>query len=36
MNYQEALVYLEELQKSGSKFGLVRIERLTELLGQPQ
>ena len=36
MNYQEALVYLEELQKFGSKFGLVRIERLTELLGQPQ
>jgi dihydrofolate synthase / folylpolyglutamate synthase len=36
MNYQEALIYLEELQKFGSKFGLGRIERLTELLNRPQ
>ena len=36
MNYQEALLYLEELQKFGSKFGLGRIERLTELLNRPQ
>ncbi len=36
MNYEEALAYLDELNTFGSKLGLSRIERLLELLGQPQ
>lgn len=36
MNYQEALAYLEELNAFGSKLGLVRIQRLLGLMGQPQ
>ena len=34
MNYQESLMYLDELNTFGIKLGLSRIERLTELLGQ--
>lgn len=36
MNYQEALDYIEGLAVFGVKLGLTRIERLLELLGQPQ
>ena len=36
MNYQEALTYLDELTKFGTKLGLDRIKRLTELLDDPQ
>lgn len=36
MNYQESLAYLEELQVFGMNFGLVRMERMMFLLGDPQ
>ncbi len=36
MNYQEALEYLNELNKFGTKLGLDRIKRLVELLDEPQ
>lgn len=36
MNYQESLMYLDELNTFGIKLGLSRIERLTELLGHPE
>lgn len=36
MNYKEALDYIEGLAVWGVRLGLVRIERLLELLGQPQ
>jgi len=35
MNYQEALEYLDELNKFGTKMGLERIKRLVELLDEP-
>ena len=36
MDYKESLSYLESLNVFGSKLGLSRIERLTELLGHPE
>lgn len=36
MDYQEALAYLNELNKFGTKMGLDRINRLMELLDEPQ
>ena len=36
MDYKESLSYLESLNVFGSKLGLSRIERLTELLGCPE
>ena len=36
MDYKESLSYLESLNVFGSKLGLSRIERLTELLGYPE
>lgn len=36
MNYQESVNYLESLARFGIKMGLKRIERLLEILGQPQ
>lgn len=36
MNYQEALKYIESTQKFGSILGLERIQKLMELLGNPQ
>lgn len=36
MDYQESLAYLEELNTFGSKLGLSRIQRLLELLEEPQ
>ena len=36
MNYKEAIDYIEGLAVWGVRLGLVRIERLLELLGQPQ
>lgn len=36
MNYQESIYYLESLARFGIKLGLKRIERLLEILGQPQ
>ena len=36
MDYRESLSYLEGLNVFGSKLGLSRIERLTELLGHPE
>ena len=36
MDYKESLSYIESLNVFGSKLGLSRIERLTELLGYPE
>ncbi|MDQ0203679.1 bifunctional folylpolyglutamate synthase/dihydrofolate synthase [Pectinatus haikarae] len=36
MDYQEALSYLNELNKFGTRLGLERIKRLVELLDEPQ
>ena len=36
MNYEEALKYISDTYKFGSKLGLENIKRLTELLGNPQ
>ena len=36
MNYQESLAYLDELNVFGISLGLVRIEKLLELMGNPQ
>ncbi|TCS80557.1 bifunctional folylpolyglutamate synthase/dihydrofolate synthase [Pectinatus cerevisiiphilus] len=36
MDYQEALTYLDELNRFGVKLGLERIERLLQLLDEPQ
>ena len=36
MDYQESLVWLEELNTFGIRLGLSRIERLAELLGHPE
>lgn len=36
LNYQEALKYIESTQKFGSILGLERIQKLMELLGNPQ
>lgn len=36
MNYEEALQYISDTYKFGSKLGLENIKKLTELLGNPQ
>jgi len=36
LNYQEALTYIESTQKFGSILGLERIEKLLEMMGNPQ
>ena len=36
MNYQEAICYIESLERFGIKLGLVRIERLLDLLDHPE
>lgn len=36
MNYEEALKYISDTYKFGSKLGLENIKKLTELLGNPQ
>ena len=36
MTYQEAVAYLESLSRFGSKLGLERMQKLAELLGNPQ
>ena len=36
MTYQESLAYLESLATFGSQLGLVRIEKLLDLMGNPQ
>ena len=36
MNYEEALLYLENLNSFGIKLGLERIKNLVQLLGNPQ
>ena len=36
MNYQEALAYINDKDKYGSRLGLESISRLMELLGNPQ